>query len=85
MLAVATSILAISGPVALFAWLSARRNDRAQQKRELDAQTEERIIKRAKEEFAPRSWATDAAGFAVIGLALIALVGWGRKNNANPD
>jgi len=81
-LAVATSILALSGPVALFAWLAARRSDRAQRKREQDAQMEERILKRAKDEFAPRSWVTDAAGWGVAALALVALIGWGNRQNS---
>lgn len=81
-LAVATSILAFSGPVALFAWLTARRSDRAQRKQEQDAQMEERIIKRAKDEFAPKSWATDTAAWAVAGLALLALIGWGNRQNS---
>ena len=80
-LALATSILALSGPVALFAWLSARRSDRARREQEQGAQMEERILKRAKDEFAPRSWATDAAGWGVAALALIALIGWGNRQN----
>jgi hypothetical protein len=45
-------------------------------------QMEERILKRAKDEFAPRSWATDAAGWGVAALALIALIGWGNRPNS---
>jgi hypothetical protein len=82
-LAVATSILALSGPVALFAWLSARRSDRVRREQEQDAQMEERILKRAKDEFAPRSWATDAAGWGVAALALVALIGWGNRQNSS--
>lgn len=81
-LAVATSILAISGPVTLLAWLSARRSDRATRRLNQDAQMEERILQRAKDEFAPRRWATDAGGWAVLVLALIALIGWGNRQSS---
>jgi hypothetical protein len=81
-LAVATAILALSGPVALFAWLSARRSDRVQRKQGQDAQMEERILKRAKDEFAPRSWATDTAGWGVLALVAVALIGWGNRQNS---
>lgn len=82
-LAVATSILAVSGPIALFAWISARRADREQRKRDQQVRMEDRIIKRAKEEFAPRSWGTDLAGWGVLGLAVVALIGW--ANRATPQ
>ena len=51
-LAVATAILALSGPVALFAWLSARRQDRERQQRQRELEAEGRILQSARQEFA---------------------------------
>ena len=53
-LAVATAILALSGPVALFAWLSARRQDRERRQREHEEEARERILKTARDEFVRR-------------------------------
>jgi hypothetical protein len=55
-LAIASAILAISGPVALFAWLSARRQDRDRRQREHDEEARERILKSARDEFVPKNW-----------------------------
>jgi hypothetical protein len=37
----------------------------------------------AKDEFAPRSWATDAFGWGVVGLAIVAAIGWGRQQKSD--
>jgi hypothetical protein len=55
-LAGATSLLALSGPVALFAWLNARRADRDRRQLEREEQAAERILELARKEFAPRDW-----------------------------
>lgn len=44
---------------------------------------EERILKRAKDEFAARSWATDTFGWDVAALAIVAAIGWTRKQNSD--
>ena len=79
-LAVATAVLALSGPVALFAWLSARRQDRDRRQREHEEEARERILKTARDEFVPKSW---VSGGAVLGgiAAILALVNWldGKK------
>lgn len=72
-LAIASAILAISGPVALFAWLSARSQDRERRQRERDEEARERVLKSARDEFVPKSW---LGGGAVLG-ALALLIAWG--------
>jgi hypothetical protein len=79
-LAVATAILALSGPVALFAWLSARRQDRERRQREHEEEARERILKTARDEFVPKGWVSGGAFLGVI-AAILALLSWldGKK------
>jgi type II secretory pathway pseudopilin PulG len=79
-LAIATIVLAISGPVALFAWFNTRRTDRAQHKREESTQAEERMLERARKEFAPKSWGSGAAQAAFVVVCLVALGLWANRN-----
>lgn len=51
-LAIATAVLALSGPVALFAWLSARKQDQERRRREQEQERENRILQSARLEFA---------------------------------
>ena len=44
----ATTLLALSGPVALLAWLGGKRADRAQLERVRDAEMEARILEHAE-------------------------------------
>ena len=82
-LAIATAILAVSGPVALFAWLSARKQDRNRRQRERDDEARDRILKSARDEFVPKSWLGGGAVLAAIAI----LIGWGtwsdRKNDGH--
>lgn len=75
-LAIATGILAISGPVALVAWLGARREDRDRRERERQDEERDRIIKMARDEFVPKTW---VAGTVVFGVLAI-LIGWSDWN-----
>jgi hypothetical protein len=81
-LAVATSILALSGPVALFAWLGARRSDRERRQREERDQSGERILERARGEFAPKSWATGTAFWGVAAV-IVALLAWATREKGD--
>ena len=76
-LAIATAILAVSGPVALVAWLGARRQDRDRRQRERNEEARERILKSARDEFVPKNW---LGGGAVLG-ALALLIAWGTWND----
>jgi hypothetical protein len=83
-LAIATSILAISGPIALFAWLSARRQDRERrqqdrerQQQQRDEEARERILKSARDEFVPKGWLGVGA---VLGI-VVAAIAWSDKND----
>jgi hypothetical protein len=71
-LAIATSILAVSGPVALLVWPSGRRADRDQRERGCEEEARNRILKNARDEFVPKSW---VAG-VLVAAALAALVAW---------
>lgn len=95
-LAIATAILALSGPVALFAWLSARRQDRDRRQREREQEAEGRILQSARQEFATmegirkefvskdgaRSAAGGWAAFTAI-IAGIAFLAW--RGEKKPD
>lgn len=72
-LAIATAILALSGPVALFAWLSARRQDRERRQRERDEEARAGILKSARDEFVPKTWVGGGLVLSVIGF----LLAWG--------
>jgi len=78
--AIATSILALSGPVALLAWLSTRRTDRERRQREREDQAEDRIIRKARDEFLSKSTAGGVAALAVI-TAVIAGLSWAERKN----
>jgi type II secretory pathway pseudopilin PulG len=77
--AIATAILAISGPVALAVWITSRRADRERRQRERDEQAAERILRNARDELksatdelVPKSWLAGITIVAVIGT----LIGW---------
>lgn len=71
-LAIATSVLALSGPVALFAWLGARRRDREQAQRDRDTQAAGEILRTARGEFLSKS----SAGAYTFVLSAAAFIGW---------
>jgi hypothetical protein len=82
-LAVASAILAISGPVALVAWLGARKQDRDRRDRERQDEERDRILKQAREEFVPKNW---VAGSVVLGTlaGLIAWSSWSDRKKQLP-
>jgi len=93
-LAVATAILALSGPVALFAWLSARRQDGERRQREREREAESRTLQSARLEFATvegirkefvtkdgaRSTAGGWVGLAVA-VAALGFLAWRSEKN----
>lgn len=71
-LAIATAILAVSGPVALLVWLSARRADRERRQREREDESKDRILRSVRDEFVPKTW---VAG-TVVATILTSLLAW---------
>lgn len=69
-LAIATAVLALSGPVALFAWLAARRQDRERRQREHEEASREAVLKNARDEFVPKTWVALGAVIGVISVGL---------------
>jgi flagellar basal body-associated protein FliL len=74
-LAIATAILALSGPVALFAWLSARKQDKERRQRERDDEAREQMLKQVKEKFVSRDTANSVAAVSVI-AAVLGMLAW---------
>jgi hypothetical protein len=68
-LAIATSILAVSGPLV---WLSRRRADRDQREREREEEARDRILSSARNEFVPKNW----VGGGLVAATLAALMAW---------
>lgn len=75
-LAIATAILAVSGPIALLVWLSARRSDRERRQREREDESRDRILRNARDEFVPKNW----VGGTVIVTVLASLLAWSSWN-----
>lgn len=57
-LAIATAVLALSGPVALFAWLSARKQDRERRERERQDKERADLLKDVSEKFVSKETVT---------------------------
>lgn len=71
-LAIATTVLAVSGPVALLVWLSGRRACRDRRKWEHEEEARDRILNSARSEFVPKSW----VGGGLVAATLAALMAW---------
>jgi hypothetical protein len=71
-LAIATSILAVSGSETFLAWLSSRRADRDRRDREREEEARDRILKNARDEFVPKSWVRGA----LVATVLAGLMAW---------
>jgi hypothetical protein len=80
-LAVATAVLAISGPVALAVWIGARRADAERRQREHEADAADRILQRVKGEYVPKGWVGFGVFVAGIGT-LFAIASWSEKRDA---
>jgi hypothetical protein len=79
-LAVATAVLALSGPVALFAWLSARRQDRDRRQREREDEARQHTLRDAAESASKQYATKDALALSALVLAVFtAWVKWGGK------
>lgn len=78
-LAIATAILAISGPIALAAWLGARRQDRDRRERERQGEERDRVLKSARDEFVPKTWVTGGVLLSILGF-LFAWSAWTDRN-----
>ena len=77
-LAVATAILAVSGPVALLVWLNARRADRDRRQREREDESRDRILRSVREEFVPKTWVGGTVVFGILGF-LLAWSSWNER------
>jgi hypothetical protein len=77
-LAVATSLLALSGPVAVIVWMNARKQDRERRQREHETETEERLLAKVRSEYVSKS---STAGAAVLGVlaAVAAIAMWSDR------
>ena len=82
-LAVATAILALSGPVALLAWLGARRSDRERRQREHEGHEADRILQTARGEFLSKS---TAGGWVALGAlaGVLAWATWSERKDQRP-
>jgi hypothetical protein len=87
-LAAATAVLAVSGPVALFVWLGARRSDRERRARDHERELEERILAKTKTELdaargtlVPKEWIGSTAAVSAI-AGLVALAVWNDRKNS---
>jgi hypothetical protein len=58
-LAIATAVLALSGPVALFAWLTARRQDKERRQREREQEARDGVLRDAAERFMTKADASE--------------------------
>jgi hypothetical protein len=76
-LAVATALLALSGPVALFAWLGARQQDRERRQREREDEIKNQVLRTAREEFTSKN---TLQGTVALG-AIAVVIGWGIWND----
>jgi hypothetical protein len=74
-LAIATAVLALSGPVALFAWLSARRQDRERRQREHDEEARARLLDEISGKYVSRD---AASSVGVLGglLTVLGILAW---------
>jgi hypothetical protein len=74
-IAIGTAILAVSGPVALLAWLSARKQDRERRQRERDEEARERLLQEVKNKYVSRE---SVAAVSVLGgiVGVIGVLSW---------
>jgi hypothetical protein len=75
-LAVATALLAVSGPIALLVWLNARRADR-----EREDESRDRILRSVRDEFVPKTWVGGTVVFAILGC-LLAWSSWSDRKGS---
>jgi hypothetical protein len=81
--ALATLVLAVSGPVALFAWLSSRREDQERRQREHDEEARNRLMGDISAKYVSRETVGGAVALGIIGTVVGVLM-WldGRKPKA---
>jgi hypothetical protein len=81
-LAVATAILAVSGPVALLVWLNARRSDRERRQREREDEAKDRILRSVRDEFVPKTWVGGTVAVTIL-ASLLAWSTWSERRNSS--
>jgi hypothetical protein len=81
-LAVATALLAVSGPIALLVWLNARRADRERRQREREDESRDRILRSVRDEFVPKTWVGGTVVFAILGC-LLAWSSWSDRKGSS--
>jgi hypothetical protein len=84
-LAVATSVLALSVPIAYATWLGQRREARRVADIERERERDERVLDRARKEFASQEQSEGnfwlSYGFSLLGTVLLALFTWALNDD----
>lgn len=74
-LAIATSIIAMAGLVAIPTWLYSRRDDRERRRKEQADSLRSGMLQEVKDHYVPRDWLTPV-GIAVAFVLLLAYGTW---------